>query len=146
MYDEIDIRLHLCRRRNNYDCTLNIMQQSVTISRPNTDNGDVEKIIIGDFRQITRTNSKTSTVASGLRVSANRLIGRCIINPHPNCALTLYVISWLCQNLSSLALNILVVLDTTQLGKLFHVFTTLLEKLHSSTCFYCVIRLRGVYI
>ena len=46
-----------------------------------------------------------------------------------NCALKLYIIFWLCQNLSSLALNVLVVLaDTTQLGKLFHVFTTLFEK------------------
>jgi len=46
-----------------------------------------------------------------------------------NCALKLYIISWLYQNLSSLVLNVLVVLaDTTQFGKLFHVFTTLLVK------------------
>jgi len=36
--------------------------------------------------------------------------------------------SWLCQNLFSLALNVLVVLADTQLGKLFHVFPTLLEQ------------------
>ena len=44
-----------------------------------------------------------------------------------NCALKLYIISWLYQNLSNLVLNVLVVLaDTTQFGKLFHVFTTVL--------------------
>jgi len=48
-----------------------------------------------------------------------------------NCALKLYIITWLCNNLSNLVLNVLVVLadtGTTQLGKLFHVFTTLLYK------------------
>jgi len=39
------------------------------------------KITVGDFWQITRSNSKTSTVASGLWEWAP--IGRCIINPHP---------------------------------------------------------------
>jgi len=72
---------YLCRRRNNYDCTLNITQRSVTFSRPNTDNRDVEKIKTSDFRQITRSNSKTSTVASGLWEWPP--IGRCIINPPP---------------------------------------------------------------
>ena len=47
------------------------MQRSVTSSRPNTDNEDVEKLI-GDFRQITR----------GLCEWAP--IGRCIINPLPS--------------------------------------------------------------
>ena len=28
MYDVIDVRLYLCRRRNNYDCTLNIKQRN----------------------------------------------------------------------------------------------------------------------
>ena len=35
-----------------------------------------------------------------------------------NCVLKLYIISWLCQNLSNLVLNVLVLLaDATQLGK-----------------------------
>jgi len=28
MYDAIDVRLYLCRRLNNYDCTLNIKQHN----------------------------------------------------------------------------------------------------------------------
>jgi len=47
------------------------------------------------------------------------------------CALKLYITSWLCQNLSRRDLNVLVVLaDTTQFGKLFHVLTTLFAKLN----------------
>ena len=46
-----------------------------------------------------------------------------------NCALKLYTMSWFCQNLSSRDLNVLVVLaDTTQFCKLFHVFITLFVK------------------
>jgi len=28
MYDAMDVRLHLCRRGNNYDCTLNIKERN----------------------------------------------------------------------------------------------------------------------
>jgi len=43
MYDAIDVRLYLCRRRNNYDCTLNNTTVDNDQYRPNTDNEDVEK-------------------------------------------------------------------------------------------------------
>jgi len=73
-------------------------------------------------------SSKHFTVNWFTEVSHNtslRLLVPC------NCALKLYTISWLCQNLSNLALNVSVVLaEATQLGKLFHVFATLFEKLN----------------
>jgi len=101
-------------------------------SLPNSVVHDVDKDV---RRRSRRAQAKASMPASYRHFTINYFTESHILLlrlPVPLiCALKLYITSSFCQNLSTRNLNVLVVLaDTTQFGKLFHVLTTLSAKLY----------------